>query len=741
MVNGAAAQEAPESPEPITLTVRAGFGGRIKQEKWAPVRCIIENRSGQPLQGTLSIELPAGDDQKQTYYAPIDFPSPSRRQVTLYVRPQHYVTSIDVQLKAGDLTLTQTAPTMTLLGGNPLALVLSKRPVGLFGLVMHEEFGGLQAVDGQVADLPDKAAGYEPVDVIFYNGLSLRNIRSEQEQALRRWLLDGGTLVVATGRYWRFVKDSALEPLLPVELQGAAEVDIPPHLEGNARPRRGRARISVLPLSGPTVLARVRLRDDAEVLSAFDPDQPLMAARDIGNGSVIYLACDLSLPALLYSAGQKQFYQDLLQWAGVFADEQVRRNYAPPLALGRNAARQRAVYQTAVAQAPSLVWVIVFLGVYVLAIGPLDYFVLRRLRRRHLTIITFPVLVLAFTGVAYYSAWSFKGRRVFVNEINVLHQRGDSSHVRTHFGVYSPRKATYTITLDDPTATLLPLEEPSPTTGGARGTTRPGGGRPRGGPYGGARYTMSRGVVVLDEYSDDMVQEASVLSAAFQLAQTRDAFRLPGMSVDMWAMRSFYADWWLDAGAVTADLRYEDGNIVGEITNNTRFDLEHCLLVHCNVGLPLGDLSVGQTATVRAAVAPNGRPPFHPETDLVGGTDAEAREARLALLSSLGLRPWNVRKPDTPGAGRERTQVEDILRSAVLTGSIPQPSSEALRSPMFLGWTSEPLLPIDVEGHRPGRRAVNLWLMQPDVQGLPATPGPIFSDVRPPRRVRSSRSR
>ena len=721
IIGAAAAQEAPEPPQPVTLSVEAGFGGRIKQEKWAPIRCIVENRSGGQLRGTLSIVLPAdAEKEKHTYYAPIDLPSPSRRRFTLYVHPQQYIDRVAVRLNAGDVRLTQTIPVMTLYGGNATALVLSKGPVGLFAAARRPEFGGLEVVSGDIADLPEKPAGYELVDVIFYNGLSLRNFASEQEQALRQWLLEGGALIVATGRHWQLVKGTALERLLPVTLLGSAPTTRP-------APRSWTDYFGGLQFPGPLVLARGRPIDGATVLIGDTRSGvPLIVSRDVGLGRVVYLAFDLSAPAVLLSPEHSNLYRDLLQWTHV-----IRRQYAYPWgsflqgpAWGRSAMRQQAVYQTPVARAPSLFWVIVFLGIYVVAIGPLDYFVLKRLRRRHLTVITFPVMVLAFTGASYYFASSFKGRQVFINEISIVRQRGEYAHVGTHFGVYSPRQATYSIAVKEPTATVLPLEEPAAAEEASRRARR------RRAPTtfvlprasGGAIFSRPSWAPYAGVYPEEVAEEARVMTGAFTAAELSEAFRLPDISIDMWAMRTFYADWWLRVGRIEGRLKYDSGEhrIAGQVANGTRYDLEDCLLIFRGAAEPLGDLPAGGSTQVSAAFPPDGYRTTYPEEELIGGIDAEERKARRATLESLGLLPYNM---DELAAEYSRLRAAaqrmgDLLCAVGPIQEFLAPMG-SFAQPVVIGWTREPLLPIEIEGRRAGRRAVNMWVLQPEASGLP----------------------
>ena len=58
---------------------------------------------------------------------------------------------------------------------------------------------------------------------------------------------------------------------------------------------------------------------------------------------------------------------------------------------------------------------------YILLIGPIEYFFLKRvLGRLELTWITFPIIVLTVSLAAYFTAYSLKGRDLRVNKIDVV---------------------------------------------------------------------------------------------------------------------------------------------------------------------------------------------------------------------------------------------------------------------------------------------------------------------------------
>ena len=66
-------------------------------------------------------------------------------------------------------------------------------------------------------------------------------------------------------------------------------------------------------------------------------------------------------------------------------------------------------------------WVALLIVLYILLIGPVEYFFLKRvLGRLELTWITFPIIVLTVSLAAYFTAYALKGRDLKVNKIDVV---------------------------------------------------------------------------------------------------------------------------------------------------------------------------------------------------------------------------------------------------------------------------------------------------------------------------------
>jgi hypothetical protein len=93
-------------------------------------------------------------------------------------------------------------------------------------------------------------------------------------------------------------------------------------------------------------------------------------------------------------------------------------------------------------------WVALFILVYILVVGPLDYFFLKKVvKRLELTWITFPTVVIAISVAAYFTAYYLKGNDQKINKVDVLDidLSGQEAFGHTWFTVFSPRIQHYTV--------------------------------------------------------------------------------------------------------------------------------------------------------------------------------------------------------------------------------------------------------------------------------------------------------
>jgi hypothetical protein len=210
-------------------------------------------------------------------------------------------------------------------------------------------------------------------------------------------------------------------------------------------------------------------------------------------------------------------------------------------------------------------WVALFILLYILIVGPLDYFILKKVfKRLEWTWITFPTVVLVVSAAAYFIAYAVKGSDLKVNKVDLVDldlrsdPRGTYVHGTTWFTLLSPRIQNYTVGIEPvpsewcKRAAADDFKDPSVVVSWM--------GRPE--------------ATGLNSYGRPRAQTLS--SRPYTYAENARGLRL--VPIPVWSTKSFTASWEgrLKQPPVTAELHYPPDNreqLWGTIKSHLPFDL------------------------------------------------------------------------------------------------------------------------------------------------------------------------
>ncbi len=620
----AAPVSAADFPVKVTAT-RVGLPAGSKTQpdaphiarfaSWAPVYVDLELAAAVNEPAEIVIEAPDPDEITTTLAVPLDLAgvsgkvSAADRGTIGYVRPAGTgEITITVRKKNGE-ALSEPFRVRSLRPRDPLTYVVLSLGTPFNGFDLPKAAGpGTDAAVGlrggrlelaaitDYAQLPDHWFGYEGADLVVLNtgpGTEgfLRSLfgptRAAEDhlkgEALREWVRRGGRLVVAVGANAGLLAElSGLRDLLPFEVQGARTVSNLALYWSGREASNASTLSGVLTATGPFPIANLRPRADRTARILIPPPERQATNKDItagqaayGLGRVTVVGFDLDRPPFTDLSQKPEFWDWVLREGG--ASRASTGNDKP-----RSASATISEDEDEVAIAlrthtdtfdgvpvVSFGWVALLIVAYILLIGPIEYFFLKRvLGRLELTWITFPIIVLTVSLAAYYSAYSIKGRELKVNKIDVVDVDPTSGRVygTTWFTLFSPRIDTYTIGV---------------TPGDGWGDTEPGttvswAGGPRG-------------------------ARASLLHRSY--AYHTDADALEKVPVQVWSTKSFVANWSgrLGSGAaIESHLEHPPGDrsaVIGTFVNRLPVPvLSDCVVFYAGQAYPLpgGTLRPGE---------------------------------------------------------------------------------------------------------------------------------------------------
>lgn len=435
----------------IQLSARAGFDGYCKNDAWIPVQITVTN-SGPDLNARVQISYRNSNGSISFNSADIALPTTSQKEFFLYLYPSYSLRNLNVDLLVDDKSLAKINPKISCLPPeNVLVGLLAYDPSPYDILNEIQTLNGLvRLAQIQPTDLPDQPQGWDGLDALVIAGQDTGIFTAAQHQALRSWLANGGKLLITGGLNWQNAT-AGLEDILPVVPVGTRNVD-------NLNALQAYSKVPV-PAGTHTVLTVGNLHPDAEVLIDEGGD-PLLAQRQIGLGHVFYLAADPSLQPLADWDGMQDLYSHL------FAFKVPR----PVWSNGNwnNSAANQALSTLSELGIPSIYYICGWLVVYIIMIGPVNYFVLRRKKRSELAWFTIPGVVIVFTCIAYFFGYFYRGTKPTLNRIVVAQawEGSDQARVLGLVGLYSPSRTQYVMEAGDQFTFLPFINDNSPQKNG-----------------------------------------------------------------------------------------------------------------------------------------------------------------------------------------------------------------------------------------------------------------------------------
>jgi hypothetical protein len=571
-----------------------GFGGKFKAGFWQPVRLTLAARS-QAVRGRLELVVPDGDQVPVVYgneqAGEFSLAAGEKAEVLLYAKTGPIAAPIRVQLRSdGRVVWSQNLSPLV----GPALVATQELTVGLGPPIgLEEAVAAIRrqpalalavAQVSQPAELPDQWWAYEGVDTVVLptsDATFLDALSQPQRKALLDWVLLGGRMVLcvgargeqiaAAGSPWAALLPGTFSEVAPLSersgLETFTKVELPFDREDFQRNR-------------PRITRLSEVRGEVVVGELTGTTRPLAVRSTAGLGEVVFVGLDLDHPSLALWPGRTRLVSALVPKGHGRHESSEREAHRGVARLGYDdlsGQLRMALDQFPGVSLVNFTTVSVLTIVYLLLIGPGDFLFLSRLGLpRHATWITFPLVALAGTGLAWALAGQTHGSRVRLNHAEVIDLDAERQLIRgtAWAQLYSPATTRYDVRLHfaPPAGTMEP---------------------PRGwlswqGLTGDSLGGLASGQVALSQ------------PEPYRAAMPGDAPRLDGLPLAIASSKSLSARWWARA-TLPANSRLtvnQDGLLFGEFQQPLPVELTDCLLAQGEKLYRLGRLRPGETVTI-----------------------------------------------------------------------------------------------------------------------------------------------
>ncbi|MBI4557362.1 MAG: hypothetical protein HY706_07260, partial [Candidatus Hydrogenedentes bacterium] len=379
----------------VKITILAGAGGNIRAGSLSPVQVILENdetdRDGRV---TAVYRMPYAPSMVSATRS-VPLPPHSTKRVFLYLpTPEGYANPdrilVRYETRGGNKIAELEERVITSGGDLPIVCALGTAPPGLPALRQGEK-DQYKLLMLQPEQIPDRPEGLEMYDALIVAPAPFAPLDRAQVLAIRDWVLRGGTLIVDVSARADSLRDEVFALMLPLAPVGTQQ-----------------AALQVFQREVPFASGNVAFGK-----ALFESDgHPLAVRGSYGLGSVTCFAIDPSAAFFVEWPGREALWNELfsgLRLGQEPADDDYRR-YTGFGYVANEVYQGLAELVTNAPSTPLRLGLVLFLtAIYALAVGPGDFFFVRRIRRPKLTWLTFPGMVAAFTIGAYIGAKEWVG--------------------------------------------------------------------------------------------------------------------------------------------------------------------------------------------------------------------------------------------------------------------------------------------------------------------------------------------
>ena len=605
----------------LQFDVFFGYDQIVPEATWIPVVCEIQN-NGPSFEGTVEVSPGVTYDTGQTVRMPVELPNGTLKRIVIPVFSQSRGGNWTVRLMDDrrrvreEKTIEprrQMGRNAFLLGGiartpggNPVLRPLPNDPA-------EEQPASARFL---VSIFPDNPLVLEGLDALYINSEEVSKLRPAQANAILGWLNAGGNLIIGVEQVSDITAVPWLKEIMPCDLGDFKTVSAHPEIEDwlrtstseTVQPRGPQRRFhGTTPAApdnpfgdisddsafelGDLQIAQVSNHDGRVVLTVGGA--PLVITANRGLGQITVLAFSPEREPFRSWKNMSAFWSKLTG-ASVRSMAQAANNQQNNYYAGMGAATDGvfgAMIDSRQVHKLPAGWLLLLLLVYLVVIGPLDQYWLKRIGRPMLTWITFPCYVVFFSLLIYFIGYKLRAGESEWNELHVVDvlPNGDHAELRgtSYVSLYSPANQRYHVKGPQKFSTI-------------RGEYY--------GFYGGGN------------------------SERLDVIQTGDSFDAQ-LFVPVWSSQLFVSDWW-DSAPMPFDVAVTprgDGWTV-TVTNHTEASLTNTRLVLPGLQyVDVGDCPANQGKTFNVM-----RSNARPLQELVSSESASFQQVVMSRRSALG---------------------------------------------------------------------------------------------------------
>jgi len=443
---GAVAQSETQLREgELSIDIDIRFISSYRDGSWVPVDIIVNNNK-RDIDGYLEVSaFQAGMLQPPAYRVPVDSPKGSRKRFRLYCLLDG-TTNLEAMLYRGsrqELNIPMKITLRPISQNDYLCLILDNEPADfsyLYNAVLDgttdQGFYRIELKGDELGALPDRLPCFDPIDLIVMGDINPDDISRRHRALIRRYVENGGTLVICGGANTAQYRGTWAEELAGVTMGSQQMVN-----------EREFASMAFLAPSTD------RLRDTkqgeftpltpkADGVLRWGNDAALATLRPVGNGFVGVVSLDMAGKLLHTTREYDAMWTQLARM----------RSASPDVNFGVTSSYLRT-------QLPNVAGVRVFprssvaayLTIYLLVAIIGNWVFWSFLKRREMAWVCLVFFSIGFTAYAMVYGTAGRAKETELEQVNIVRVYNHTPVAKVHstIGLLSARSARYSFELAD----------------------------------------------------------------------------------------------------------------------------------------------------------------------------------------------------------------------------------------------------------------------------------------------------
>lgn len=561
------------SANKISAQISFGYRGNIKYGKRMKV-CAVINNEGETFFGKfrLTYQIGKNNDLKMIQKSFIVEKQESHKvqfTIPMISESREYIVSVcdndgKTIIKARtevEADIDTTGIYVGLLSDTPGKLGYMADSLGMSDKYEISDTGVTRKVFEMCASDLETEDLLDTVDIIVIDNYNTGRFSSQNIQVLKRWIAEGGTLVVGTGSNYQKEFEKLHSTLLKGYIGKTERISTDFGWNGNDESKYNFG--ETVPDSIDIDVVNLRLNED---LVLIEDERKLMVSKNYGDGSIIVAEFSFNLPKNVW----KSYGQAMMSVIEENLSEGTKKKL---LLQNENVLSQDSEYsfldealkinENDVLPNMSLYGCILL--IYIVIAGPGLYLFFRRRGKREYLWVAIPVLSVAFSAVIYIVGTSTRIQRPYINYLSQIilsdNQKIKTKNMSTLFSVTSVSNDAYSMNLNGK-CNIIPRS--------------------------------------IDTYSGtENIGDIDIADYSYGVEYGENNTKLLLNKMSSFQNADFVMKQKIKSqGNVDINVSENDMILTGTVSNKFGFDLNNCMLYYQGNLLYIGDIEAGETIDV-----------------------------------------------------------------------------------------------------------------------------------------------